>query len=458
MKKTLLIAFIFISNFSNAQCFEEIKYGGTHTLGLKADGTLWGWGRSDWGHLATTTYTEPNAIQIAGISNISKFYAGPLNTFIIKNDGTLWGTGCNYAGTLGVNSTTESFHSFQQITTTNNWLKISSGLFFTLALKTDGTIWAWGTDTDNQTGNPPATPSQLIPIQIGTSTDWIDIDAGNGNTPFALKADGTLWGWGFNGGYLLVAASSVYSLSTPTQINTETWVKMDGGGGYILAQKADGSLWAWGSGAGRGVGEEIYGGIIPHQVTTDIWKDFSAAGNTSLGIKADGTLWAWGYNTNGKLGDGTTIDRHVPIQIGNETNWETVQAGHSYTSLATKTDGTVWYWIYNYYGEFGNGIDYDQTLYLSPQLASNICLNTLSASSFTKSKVNLYPNPVQNKLFIDTQEAQSYELYSILGSKISEGTLSLGNSIDCSNLTSGVYLLNLTDVFGNISTVKFVKD
>ena len=68
-----------------------------------------------------------------------------------------------------------------------------------------------------------------------------------------------------------------------------------------------------------------------------------------------------------------------------------------------------------------------------------------------------YPNPVNNQLFVDSQTSQTYIMYSILGSKISEGTLSVGNSIDCSNLTSGVYLLNLMDTLGNVSTVKFVK-
>ncbi|WP_026977684.1 RCC1 domain-containing protein [Flavobacterium tegetincola] len=250
MKKLLFITLLSLSTLlSNAQCYENLKFGGSHTIGIKADGTLWGWGRAYEGELATVNWTEPNPIQINSISNIQNFYPGVLNTFIIKNDGTLWGTGSNLDGSLGVNATAEIFAAFQQITTATNWLKVSASPYFTLALKTDGTIWAWGQDDYNQTGNPPASQSQLVPIQVGTTNDWIDIAANTNSTAFALKADGTLWGWGFNANYLLIAASSVSSLSTPTQITTVTnWIKMSVGGAHILAQKADGTLWTWGGG------------------------------------------------------------------------------------------------------------------------------------------------------------------------------------------------------------------
>ncbi|WP_026977788.1 hypothetical protein, partial [Flavobacterium tegetincola] len=360
MKKLLLITLLSLSTlFSNAQCYESLKFGGSHTIGVKADGTLWGWGRAYEGELATVNWTEPNPIQINSISNIKNLYPGVLNTFIIKNDGTLWGVGSNQLGSLGVNSTTQSFTNFQQITTSNNWLKVAPSLYFTLALKSDGTIWSWGQDDNNQTGNPPSSESQLVPIQVGTAMDWVDIATSTGETAFALKANSTLWGWGANTGSLLVAASSVYSLSTPTQITTATnWSKISVGGVHILAQKADGILWSWGSGAARGVGENVNPGITPTQIGNEIWKSFSAGGSTSFGVKENGTLWAWGYNTNGELADGTNTTHYLPVQIGTDTNWDTVNGGIYSTSMATKTDGSVYYWGNNYFGEFGNGTDY----------------------------------------------------------------------------------------------------
>ncbi|WP_026979207.1 T9SS type A sorting domain-containing protein [Flavobacterium tegetincola] len=337
-------------------------------------------------------------------------------------------------------------------------MKVSASQLFTLALKSDGTLWAWGQDNYNQTGNPPSSESQLVPIQVGTATDWVDIATSTGETAFALKADGTLWGWGANQGSLLVAASSVYSLSTPTQItNVNTWARMSVGGSHILVQKADGTLWSWGSGPARGVGENVNPGITPTQIGTELWKNFSAGGSASFGVKENGTLWAWGYNTNGELADGTNTTHYLPVQIGTDTNWDTVQARNFITTMATKTDGSVYYWGTNYYGEFGNGTDYSTTYYTSPQLTPNICVNTLATPTFEQNVFKVYPNPVQNRLFIATQETQTYQIYSILGVKITEGTLVVGNSIDCSNLTSGVYLLNITDSFGKVSAVKFVK-
>ena len=460
MKKLLLITLLFSSIAISAQCYESLKFGGTHTIGIKSDGTLWGWGRGDYGHLGTVNWTEPNPLQVGTISNIQNIYPGLINTFVIKTDGTLWGIGSNLNGSLGVNSTSTQFETFQQITTANSWLKVSPSLFFTLALKTDGTIWAWGQDDINQTGNPPASESQTTPIQVGTANDWIDVATSTNSTAFALKADGTIWGWGFNVGSLLVSSSSVVGVNTPIQINGVTgFVKICAGGSHILAQKANGTLWAWGTGPGRGVGDGSPTiGSVPLQISTDTWNYFSAGTGTSFGIKTDGTLWAWGLNTNGQLGLGTETNHSVPVQIGTDANWETVQARNYTTTMATKSDGTVWYWGTNYYGEFGNGQDYLEVYFTTPQLSPNVCVTSLSTPSFEeKNEVALYPNPVQNRLFINTQETQRYQIYSILGSKISEGTLTVGSGIDCSGLTSGVYFISLTNGLSQSSTLKFVK-
>lgn len=461
MKKNLLIfLLLLLPKLITAQCYETLKFGGGHTVGIKSDGTLWGWGFASYGQLTSSNLNEPTPVQINSISSIQEFYLGVQNTFVIKNDGTLWGSGSNTYGSLGVDSTSEIFTTFQQITTANNWQKVAPSYFFTLALKTNGTIWAWGQDDINQTGNPPSSEFQNIPIQVGSANDWIDVATSTGSTAFALKADGTIWGWGFNPHSLLVSSSSVVSVSTPIQINGVTgFVKMSAGGTHILAQKADGTLWAWGTGPGRGIGEIPIIGSVPIQISTDTWSFFTTGLNTSFGIKTDGTLWAWGLNTNGQLGLGTETNHSVPVQIGTDTNWTTVQARNFATTMATKSDGTVWYWGTNYYGEFGNGLDFQEIYFTTPQLSPNICVTNLSTPSFEKKdNIRLYPNPVQNRLFIANQDIQQYQIYSVLGAKINEGTLAVGRGIDCSGLSSGVYFINLTDNSGNVSTSKFVKE
>ena len=84
------------------------------------------------------------------------------------------------------------------------------------------------------------------------------------------------------------------------------------------------------------------------------WKTISAGKFHTLAIKTDGSLWAWGENFFGELGDGTNINKNTPIQIGTDTNWQTISAGVQYT-IAIKTDGSLWAWGFNGYGELGNG-------------------------------------------------------------------------------------------------------
>ena len=237
------------------------------------------------------------------------------------------------------------------------WLQVTSGSqssgggLHCLGIQSDGTLWAWGLNDQGQLGDGTTT-NRNTPTQIGTDTDWIDIATGPNDTSFAIKSDGTIWGWGSNPNSIIVSGSSTTTVSTPTQVGTDTdWVKMSVGGGHILAQKQDGTLWSWGGGAVLGVGGVPSVTNIPQQITTDTWKSFAAGFSRGYGVKSDGTLWAWGDNEYGQLGDNTTVDKLTPTQIGTATNWQTIETG-IYHSLALKTDGTLWFWgsRFNIYG------------------------------------------------------------------------------------------------------------
>jgi alpha-tubulin suppressor-like RCC1 family protein len=450
MKKTLLfITLLTFTNLTIAQCYEQITFGGAHTVGKRSNGALWGWGAASYGNLLTANETEPNPIQLGVATDWNKVANGVANTFAIKNNGTLWGCGSNQLGSLGVNSNTQNFTTFQQITTATNWVKVSPSYFFTLALKADGTIWAWGQNDNYQLGSAPATAQQLSPIQVGTATDWVDIATGTSRTAFAIKSNGTIWGWGSNSGYLLYFGSSVSSYTTPTQINAMTdWVKMSVGSQHILAQKQDGTLWSWGGGPALGIGGTPSTTTTPQQISTDVWTSFSTGSNTSFGVKSDGTLWAWGVNTNGQLADGTTTTRTIPTQIGTDTNWHSVQARNFATTMAVKTDGTVWFWGRNYNGEFGIGTSYDLNFYTTPQQTPSVCVTTLATPTFEKeSALKVFPNPAKDVVSIQYNldaNNSHLEVYDIAGRSISTNVLSssVGDlQLNTSSFPSGVYIV-----------------
>ena len=454
MYKKILLLFLIGTLQSNSQCYGELSIGGSHVSTVKPDGTIWGWGNADYGQLAIDTYTEPNPIQLGTLNDWLKVTSGSLNTFAIKNNGTLWGTGTNQYGCLGVGTSISTYYSFQQIGTATNWSKIAAAQFFTIALKTDGTIWGWGQNDFFQViGGTVA--NQLIPVQIGTATDWVDIETTSSRTSFAIKSNGTIWGWGSNSGMLL-GSSAVSSLATPTQLNTATdWSKLAAGASHILALKTNGNLWAWGSANHGQLGNNAPNSSFnPILISTDTWIYISAGTHTSFGIKSDGTLWSWGWNNSGQLGQGTTTNLLVPTQIGSATDWATVDTNQYNFTVATKTDGSVWAWGDNYFGEFGNGTTVGSTV---PVLISSICVLD-TPEIIAPKQITLYPNPTKDNITLEIKKSGYYELYSLNGSILRKGKLDAGeNQISLQSLTTGYYLIKVSDEEGNSNYEKICK-
>ncbi len=281
--------------------------------------------------------------------------AGFNHTIAIKQDGSLWAWGSNATCQLGTGTMTDK-HNPVQIGTDLDWLSVSAGGYHTAAIKANGTLWVWGYNSDGQLGDNTIY-KKFAPTQLGTANDWKMVSAGS-NFTMAIKTDGTLWAWGFNYDGMLGIGSSIDML-IPTQVGTEkNWKTISAGASHCVALKNDGSLWAWGTNIygelGNGVSGHSKTIYSPVNIGTDTdWKLICAGSNYSMAIKTDGTLWTWGINGFGQLGDGTTDQKTKPTKIGTDNDWKMVK-GYRHT-VAVKNNGTLWSSGTNQYGEFGDG-------------------------------------------------------------------------------------------------------
>ena len=298
----------------------------------------------------------------------------------LKNDGTLWMWGKNSRGGLGLNEYGGSGNDYSrssptQVGTDTDWAFVDIKDQGAYGVKTDGTLWVWGNnqygilgDNEQGSGNSRSSPTQLP----GTTWSTDPKSMSGGYFMMAIKTDGTLWAWGYgsNGRLGLNGPHSGSSRSSPTQVGTDTtWDSIDTGGATNFATKTDGTFWAWGAASGDGdLGlNDKTNRSSPTQLPGSSWstgyQKRTAHSQGGASIKTDGTLWTWGNNGQGELGLGNKTEYSSPKQVGTDTTWRTVQGGND-SMYATKTDGTLWSWGTNTNGTLGHN---NTTGYSSPK-------------------------------------------------------------------------------------------
>jgi len=366
---------------------ETLDSSGSHTVAIRTDGSLWAWGDNFSGQLGDgTTRDRQIPVQIGTGTDWASASTGKVHTIAIKTDGSLWAWGSNFNGQLG-DGTKRAYRSRPvRIGTDNDWASMNAHGWHTVALKTDGSLWAWGF---NAVGlfDDANTDIRNTPTQIGSDTDWASVSADgvftvavktdgsrqtwgiieeanvrSGTRNMAIGTDGSLWARGDNRWGQIGNGSTRQNINYYVQIGTDTWTSVDTGNGFTVAIKSDGSLWAWGInergqlGIGRTIIRARQIHRIPVQVSMEKWTFVTVGREHTVAIKTDGSLWAWGLNNSGQLGIGTSAPwiHDIPVRIGEDTDWVFVDSGN-WHNIALKADGSLWGWGNNRFGQLGDG-------------------------------------------------------------------------------------------------------
>ena len=282
--------------------------------------------------LTGNTTAQGNEAQVS--ATVVEFSAGRSYCLAVKSDGTLWAWGNNQNGQLG-DGTKIGRSMPVQIGTDTDWSKVTAGKTHSLGIKKDGSLWAWGNNVYGQLGDGTTT-ERLFPVKISNDS-FISI-AVNANYSLAIRKDGTLWE---SGDMVRIYWDKTNTEKTKLRrVGDRKWKSISVGELHVLAIDSNGSLWAWGMGGngqfGNGTDE---GSDVPLQIdnSTD-WVQISAGAGDSMGLKKDGSLWRWGSDPSNK---------HIlkPVMVGRDTDW--ISFTNKGFVSAVKSDGSMWTWGYD---------------------------------------------------------------------------------------------------------------
>jgi len=331
------------------------------------EGDLWAWGSRASGSLGNNEVSTVGQISIPitlplvagklGVSKWSTVFAGSDYSAAIKTDGSLWLWGSN-SGKLGNFQTNTRSTPITTFLGGNDWSSISLGRNHTAAIKTDGSLWLWGSTGYGQLGIfvGGITAFRSTPITTFIGGSWLSVSCGAFHTA-AVKNDGTMWCWGRNNTGALgnnkpasTAAANTRSTPVTTILGGSNWSSVACGYESTTSIKSDGSLWSWGTGSSGqlGVNDTTSRSTPVTTLSTGLtWASVTCGSLHTVALKTDGTLWSWGSNSSGQLGVNNTTDRRTPVTtLLGGTNWKTLGRLNCETisSVAIKTDGTLWTW------------------------------------------------------------------------------------------------------------------
>jgi len=338
----------------------------TLSLALKDDGTVMAWGDMrvilpDRRDFFKSYY--PVAVNVTDVTSIS---SGVFGALFLKNDGTVWAWGYNEYGEIGDGTNITKLSDPVQVKGLYDIIAISSGGCHNLALKSDGTVLAWGCNDCGQIGIGETSYGVFMPVEVPGLPKIKEISAGYKGS-MAIDESGKLWSWGLNEHGKLGDGTDTTRLA-PVKVQINDLIQVDAGEyDHTLALKNDGTVWAWGWNQGYQLGFIPVGNnknrYTPVQVQglTNV-RAISASGDNSLAIANNGTVWIWGENQGGKFGAGALYgyDSEKPVQVPGLADIIAIASGIDYL-MALSSNGNVYAWGDNQWGEIGIGAAYSYT-------------------------------------------------------------------------------------------------
>jgi len=338
----------------------QVSAGGSHSIGLRSNGTVWAWGCSAYGRLGDNCTVLPSSSGrsspvsvVGGFTDWCYVSAGDDHNLGVRTNGTAWGWGnpChgvlgnNFNGSINVIDGTGGFSSpVSVVGGFTDWCQVSAGNAHSLGVRRNGTAWAWGCGSYGLLGDGTTVCKSSPVLVVGGFTDWCQVDAGGGRN-LGVRQNGTAWGWGCGSNGRLGDGTTVNKSSPVSVVGGFTdWCQVSAGSAHSLGVRQNGTAWAWGAafcgklGDGTTVNKSspvsVVGGFFD-------WCQVSAGANHSLGVRQNGTAWAWGIAACGVLGSGAPANASSPVSVvGGFTDWCQVSASN-YHSLALRRTNFV---------------------------------------------------------------------------------------------------------------------
>ncbi|GAB3773607.1 alpha-tubulin suppressor-like RCC1 family protein [Nocardioides ginsengisegetis] len=339
----------------------SVSAGGQSSCETRSDGTVWCWGRNNFGQLGNgSTGYQTRPVQAGHDTDWAQVSTSGASTCAVKSDGTLWCWGLDNWGQLGIGRGKPQLAAVQ-VGTSTGWASVSTSWFHTCGTRTNGTLWCWGQNSRGELGDGTM-KVKGYPTRVGVDKDWQDVTAGGFHT-CATRTNGTAWCWGQNI-FGQLGNTNLDPQPVPVQVGTDaSWYQLSAGWAHTCGVTTDGRASCWGLNNKGQLGDGSRNlSRSPAPVDgSHIWTSISTGDASTCGLDNSGNAYCWGANRYTQLGDGTNQQRSDPTLVSSGSSWVSVESGWMHVCGGLST-GVTACWGNNEAGQVGNGTVVDQAV------------------------------------------------------------------------------------------------